>query len=95
MNKLDVFEYGILFILVSLLGIYAGILMHNYEVQKCSTILSESNQYYEAQANCYMPLQRPMYNLFWNGFAAMFIFYCAAVVVVLALHTIKIWWHYD
>ncbi len=40
-----------------------GIPLHNYEVEKCLHI--SENKYYEAQADCYMPLEKPNLNLFW------------------------------
>lgn len=54
------------YIILSLLLSMTGILIHNYEVNKCEIV--SQNQYYEAQSNCYMTLYLPNWNLFGNIF---------------------------
>ena len=56
---------AILLALIS--GLFFGNMIHNYQVGKCNAIAVNSNQYYEAESNCYMVLEKPNWNLFWNS----------------------------
>ena len=52
-----------------ILGLFCGlfgIILHNYEVNKCDVV--SENQYYESKADCYLPMVKPEWNLFWNIF---------------------------
>jgi len=59
-------KYIILGILIGLLVGLLGIPIHNYEYKKCQHIVADTNQYYEAQSDCYLVLERPGWNMFWN-----------------------------
>ena len=50
-------------ILGLLCGLF-GIILHNYEVNKCDVV--SENPYYESEADCYLPMVKPEWNLFWN-----------------------------
>lgn len=62
MNKILIF--ALIGIIIGLLSGLLGIPLHNYEVEKCKVV--SSNSYYEAQAGCYKPLNKPELNLFFN-----------------------------
>ena len=59
-------KYILIGLMLGLMFGALGVPLHNYEVEKCKVV--SANQYYEAQAGCYMPLQKPEWNLFWNVF---------------------------
>lgn len=45
-----------------------GILAHNYEVNKCKSLQTNTNQEYydyELKSSCYMAINKPNLNLFW------------------------------
>lgn len=61
-------KFLIMGLLLGLLFGLFGIPMHNYEVHKCQHSMVHENQFYEAGSDCYLPIVKPEWNLFWNIF---------------------------
>ncbi len=80
MNKIIIILIGIIGFLI-MGGL--GNIMHNYEVNKCNNLMVSDNQYYEAKSDCYMPMERPSWNLFWNIFFMEFIFIVIYILLIL------------
>ena len=65
--------------ILAILGITCslfGIIMHNYEVDKCSYLNKETNTNYydyELEDDCYFVLHKTGWNLFWNCFVFGFL----------------------
>lgn len=59
-------------VLIGMLLFPLGFISHNYELNKCNSLDTNTNQEYynyELQENCYMVLERPGWNLFWECIA--------------------------
>ena len=49
-------------------GALAGVVAHNYELNKCKSLVSSTNQdyyNYEVKSDCYFVLEKTEWNLFW------------------------------
>lgn len=58
-------------VMIGLLCGFFGIPIDNYEKDKCSHLNTSTNQEYynyELQKSCYMPIEKPEWNLFWCCF---------------------------
>ena len=79
---------SLVFILSLIIGTLLGNVYTNYEVGKCKYIVPD-NQYYEAQQDCYITLQRPEWNRFWNCFIISLIITINLEFVIVIVYIMK------
>lgn len=77
-----------LLILGLLLGVFFGNLMTNYDIKKCKYIVPD-NQYYEAEQDCYMTLERTEWARFWNIFVMVILSDCMIGIAAAFVYMIK------
>ena len=76
-------------ILIGLIcGSLSGVMVHNYELDKCNALSSSTNQdyyNYELQNNCYFVLEKTGWHLFWGillfGIMGAILFRCLGTIL--------------
>lgn len=91
MSGIKVFIFILITLILSFFFSLIGIPLNNYEVDKCIHLSENTNQEYynyELQDDCYMPLNLPKWNLFWNVFSFFIIGLILFGLIMFFIYTI-------